>query len=72
MVLEPEVFDYLKSDEDVLEVAVLEHLASMGKLSAFRHEGFWQCMDTPKEKNYLNNLWDENKAPWKVWGGIEY
>ena len=65
-VFEPEVFDYL--DEDcVLEQAPLEKLASLGELMAYRHEGFWQPMDTYREFVMLNEIWDSGNAPWKVW-----
>ncbi len=65
MVLEPEVFQYLTDDNSVLEVDALERLASENQLAAFRHEGFWQCMDTLREKKILENLWQSGKAPWK-------
>jgi glucose-1-phosphate cytidylyltransferase len=65
-VFESEVFDYL--DEDcVLEQAPLEKLASLGELMAYRHEGFWQPMDTYREFVMLNEIWDSGHAPWKVW-----
>jgi glucose-1-phosphate cytidylyltransferase len=65
-VFEPEVFDYL--DEDcVLEQAPLEKLADLGELMAYRHEGFWQPMDTYREFVMLNEIWDSGEAPWKVW-----
>ena len=67
MVLEPEVFDYIKGDETVFEREPLEKLAEDRQLCAYNHEGYWQCMDTLREKNQLENLWNENKAPWKVW-----
>jgi len=65
-VFEPEVLEYL--DEDcVLEQAPLERLASEGQLMAYRHEGFWQPMDTFREYTMLNEMWDSGNAPWKVW-----
>lgn len=67
-VFEPQVFDYLHGDETVLEAEPLENLAREGQLVAFRHEGFWQCMDTLRDRNYLEELWRSGKAPWKVWG----
>jgi len=67
MVLEPEVLDYIKGDETILEREPLESLAADGQLMAFRHEGFWQPMDTFREKQLLEELWRSGKAPWKVW-----
>jgi glucose-1-phosphate cytidylyltransferase len=62
------VFDYLENVEDVmLERGPLNKLAAKGNLAAYRHEGFWQPMDTYQEFLYLNRLWRENRAPWKVW-----
>jgi glucose-1-phosphate cytidylyltransferase len=66
-VLEPGVFKYLSSDEDVWEHEPLERLAADGQLGAFYHEGFWQPMDTLREKNLLEELWTSGRAPWKVW-----
>ena len=66
MVLEPGVFRYLKDDSAVLEVDLLERLAADGQLSAYRHEGFWQCMDTLRDKRYLEQLWREGNPPWVV------
>jgi glucose-1-phosphate cytidylyltransferase len=67
-VLEPEVLDYIAGDETVWEREPLERLASDGKLAAYRHNGFWQPMDTLRDKNYLEELWQKGNAPWKVWG----
>lgn len=68
MVMEPEVFRYLSADEScVLERTALETLAWDGKLGIYRHEGFWQCMDTQRDKYYLEKLWDDNEAPWRIW-----
>jgi glucose-1-phosphate cytidylyltransferase len=67
MVFEPEVFEFIPGDETVLERDVLERLASTGSLAAYRHEGFWQCMDTLRDKRLLEALWQEGRAPWKVW-----
>jgi len=67
LVFEPEVFRYLSGDNDVLEVDLLERLAEQGQLSAYRHEGFWQCMDTLRDKRYLERLWLEGSPPWKTW-----
>lgn len=64
MVCEPRVLDYLDGDESSLEHEVLERLASEGELAAYRHAGFWQCMDTLRDKRLLEKLWDEGDAPW--------
>ncbi len=67
MVLEPGVLDYLDGDASVLEVDGLERLARDGQLMAWKHAGFWQCMDTLRDKRYLDHLWQQGAAPWKVW-----
>jgi len=67
MVCEPEVLDLLESDETVFEKSPLQTLANTGQLSAYKHTGFWQCMDTLRDKVYLNDLWEANRAPWKLW-----
>ena len=67
-VFEPEVFDYLQDgDMTILERAPLETLSKEGKLTAFKHNGFWFPMDTLRDKRHLENLWNTKKAPWKVW-----
>lgn len=66
-VLEPQVFDYLAGDDTVFEREPLERLADDGQLVAYRHEGFWQCMDTLRDVRYLEGLWQEGAAKWKVW-----
>jgi glucose-1-phosphate cytidylyltransferase len=66
-VFEPEVLDYLHDDRTILVRAPLERLAAASQLAAFRHEGFWQPMDTLREKRLLEQLWDDGVAPWKVW-----
>ena len=66
-VLEPAVMEYIAGDSTVWEQDPLERLAQSGALSAYKHEGFWQPMDTLRDKNYLEGLWDSGKAPWKVW-----
>jgi glucose-1-phosphate cytidylyltransferase len=66
MVFNPEIFDYLEDDSTVLEKEPLETLAKSGELIAYKHQGFWQCMDTLRDKMYLEELWDSGKAPWKV------
>ena len=67
MVLEPEVFDYIEGDKTVFEKEPLESLVSNGELMAYKHNGFWQCMDTQRDKQILENLWESGKAPWKKW-----
>ncbi len=67
MVLEPDIFEYLNGDEEILERRPLESIAGIGQLRAYKHEGFWQCMDTQRDKNLLEELWKNNKAEWKVW-----
>jgi len=67
MVCEPAIFQYLKNDRSILEVDALEKLASDGQLAAYKHTGFWQCMDTLRDKRFLEKLWNEKKAPWKTW-----
>ncbi|MDA1038789.1 MAG: glucose-1-phosphate cytidylyltransferase [Planctomycetota bacterium] len=64
MVCEPRVLDYLDGDESSLEHEVLERLAAEGELAAYRHAGFWQCMDTLRDKRLLERLWDDGDAPW--------
>ena len=66
-VLEPEIFDYLQDDSTVFEKTPLETLAKEQKLTAFKHNGFWYPMDTPRDKNHLEKLWASGKAPWKIW-----
>ena len=68
MVLQPEIFDYLtEGDATVFETKPLERLVAEGELMSYRHTGFWQCMDTAREKAMLEKLWSKNQAPWKVW-----
>ena len=66
-VLEPTVFDYLKDDSTVWEKEPLERLAKENQLSAFKHNGFWQPLDTLRDKNYLDKLWNSDNAIWKNW-----
>ncbi len=66
MVCEPELFDHLDGDAASLEYHVLERLAAEGQLAAYRHPGFWQCMDTIRDKRLLESLWDSGAAPWAV------
>lgn len=68
MVLNKKIFDYLSFDSTCdFEVGVLDQLAKEGQLMVFKHSGFWACMDTLRDTEYLNGLWDSNKAEWKVW-----
>ncbi|MFC1937091.1 glucose-1-phosphate cytidylyltransferase [Chloroflexota bacterium] len=67
-VFKKEFMKYLTPDVDCdFEFGALQKLAQDGELRAYRHDGFWQCMDNVRERDYLNNLWDENRAEWKVW-----
>lgn len=66
-VLEPKIFDYIRGDEAIWEREPLERLAREGQLSAFKHPGFWQPMDTLRDRTMLENLWSAGKAPWRVW-----
>jgi glucose-1-phosphate cytidylyltransferase len=66
-VLDPRVFEYISGDDCVFERDCLSRLAQDGEVRAFRHYGFWQCMDTFRECEFLNKLWRENNAPWKTW-----
>ncbi|MEG1300326.1 MAG: glucose-1-phosphate cytidylyltransferase [Erysipelotrichaceae bacterium] len=67
MVLEPSIFDYIDGDKTIFEREPLEKLAEEGQLNAYKHNGFWQCMDTMRDKELLESLLADNKAPWKVW-----
>lgn len=67
MVLEPKIFDYIKDDTTVFEKEPLETVAKKGQLMAYKHDGFWQCMDTQRDKFNLEKQWNEGKALWKVW-----
>ncbi|MGE0887481.1 MAG: glucose-1-phosphate cytidylyltransferase [Blastocatellales bacterium] len=66
-VFEPEIFDYFTGEQSVLEREPLERLVTEEQLMVFRHAGFWQPMDTLREKLYLDSLWNNGRAPWKVW-----
>ena len=70
-VLEPEIFDYIAGDDTMWEHEPLERLAREGQLVAYKHDAFWQCMDTLREKHILENYWQSGEAPWKVWEGQE-
>lgn len=66
-VLEPEVLDFIEGDSTQFEHEPLSQLAEAKQLVAYRHDGFWQCMDTVRDKKLLQELWEEEAAPWKVW-----
>ena len=66
-VMQPEFFDLIEDDATVLERGPLEEAAARGQMMAYRHEGFWQCMDTLRDRNYLEELWSKSHAPWKLW-----
>lgn len=67
MIMDPNILDYIPTDSTNLEAVVLDQLATDGQLAAYRHEGFWQCMDTLRDKKLLENLWEEANTPWKIW-----
>ncbi len=67
MVLEPKVFDYIEGDRTVFEKGPMMELAKEGNLMGYRYDGFWQCMDTKREHDMLEEMWDSGNAPWKVW-----
>jgi glucose-1-phosphate cytidylyltransferase len=66
-VFEPAILDYIEGDATSLEREPLERLAADGQLMAYRHAGFWHAMDTLRDKNYLESLWRDGRAPWKTW-----
>ena len=67
MVCDPKIFNYISSDSTSFESVTLKKVAKEGKLSAYKHTGFWQCMDTQRDMKKLEKLWASNEAPWKVW-----
>ncbi len=67
MVCQPEFINYIDGDDTVLEKAPFERAAKARQLMAYKHEGFWQCMDTLREKEQLERMWNSGQAPWKVW-----
>ena len=67
IIFEPQVLDYLKDDASIMEKDALEQLADEKQLMAYRHDGFWQCMDTLRDKKFLEGLWETGTPPWKVW-----
>lgn len=68
-IMEPEIFDYIEGDSTILERDPMEGLAKDGELIAYKHKGFWQPMDTLRDKNHLEELWKGGNAPWQVWKG---
>lgn len=67
MVFEPKIFDYIDGDESIFEREPLDHLVMDNQLAGYVHKGFWQCMDTKREKDKLEMLWTSGHAPWKIW-----
>jgi glucose-1-phosphate cytidylyltransferase len=67
MVIEPGIFDYLDNESCVLEFEPFRRLSCEGKMAAYRHYGYWQCMDTQRDRGFLEQRWNEGNAPWKVW-----
>ena len=67
MVLDPKVIDYISDDSIMLEREPLEKIAELGELMAYKHNGFWQCMDTLRDKESLDKMWENGEAKWKVW-----
>jgi glucose-1-phosphate cytidylyltransferase len=67
MVMNPEIFDYIKDDTTVFEQEPMKRLVGEGQLMSHLHKGYWQCMDTLREKQQIEKLWDSGSAPWKVW-----
>ena len=67
MVCQPSIFNRLQNDETILEHDPLSGLANDGQLSVYKHKGFWYAMDTLRDRNYLEQLWSKNEAPWRIW-----
>ena len=67
LVLEPQVFDLIAGDDETLETGVLARLVEQRQLAVYQHEGFWQCMDTYREMQQLDEMWERGKAPWRAW-----
>ena len=67
MVFEPEIFDYIDGDSTVFEKEPMNRLIGHKQLISYTHKGYWQCMDTLREKQNLEKLWETNQAPWKLW-----
>ena len=66
-IIEPEFLEFIDNDFSILEGSPLEKAAEINELMAYRHEGFWHCMDTLRDKKVLEDLWNSKKAPWKIW-----
>jgi glucose-1-phosphate cytidylyltransferase len=66
-VCEPQIFDFIDGDETIWEKNPMERIATEGQMCAFKHQGFWRPMDTLKDKMDLNDMWNQNNAPWKIW-----
>jgi glucose-1-phosphate cytidylyltransferase len=64
-IFEPEIFDLIEGDSTMLEREPLEQLAKRGELMSFSHDGFWQCMDTLRDREFLEELWNSGEAPWR-------
>jgi len=67
MAINPEIFEYIEGDSTVFEKEPLETIVKMGELMAYKHEGFWKCMDTQRDKQQFESLWESGNAPWKKW-----
>ena len=67
MVFEPNVFEYIKDDNTIFEQEPMKEMAKNGELMCYKHLGFWQCMDTLREKEKLESMWNSGNAPWKIW-----
>lgn len=67
LVFEPQILDYLADDKSILELDALERLAEENQLIAYKHDGFWQCMDTLRDKRQLEAAWNDGNPPWKIW-----
>jgi len=66
MVMQPEIFDYI-NDNELMDFELLKNLSKEGQVKAYIHEGFWQCMDTQREKQKLENMCNKGDMPWKLW-----
>lgn len=66
-VLQPEIIKYIEGDQSIWEREPMETLAADGQLMAYQHTEFWQCMDTLRDVQFLENLWKNGNAPWKIW-----